>query len=498
MKNWNRLLAAVLALTLCFTVTLTAVAETTEADTTAAYTDTVLATVNGDPVGSFDVDNYAYQYSYQYYSYGYDITDATLAAAIKQSAVDTAVRSTVLLQKAKELGFDPMSDEDEAAAQETANTNYEEAIQSFIDSDGTITDTSTDEEKAAAREKAIADMTAVGYTPERYLSYARQNLIIDGVYASIVAGATVTDEEVQAAFDTQVESDKSTYESDIGNYEYMTQYVGQTSYYVPAGYRGVTHILLAVDDTLLTTYKDLQAALEEQQDDTEADTTDDTTKTGIVGADATEDPAAEATATPVTQADVDAAYDAILASVQSTIDEINGKLADGVPFADLVAEYGTDPGMTQEPNKTDGYSVSMDSIMFDPAFVKAAFSINEIGGVSDPVVGNYGVHIVCYVRDVPSGAVELTDEIKATLTETLLNNKESELFSAQLDTWTNEATVEYTAEGTTYLAAATDDTAATDDAAVSIEDGDTTAATDAPEVTDAPEATDAPAATDAQ
>ena len=33
--------------------------------------------------------------------------------------------------------------------------------------------------------------------------------------------------------------------------------------------------------------------------------------------------------------------------------------------------------------------------------------MEKIGDISEPVVGSYGVHILQYVRDVPSGAVEL-------------------------------------------------------------------------------------------
>ena len=148
---------------------------------------------------------------------------------------------------------------------------------------------------------------------------------------------------------------------------------------------------------------------------------------------------------------MDAAYAAVIASVQDTIDEIKAKLADGVPFADLVAEYGTDPGMKQEPTKTDGYSVHMDSIRYDPAFVKAAFSVNNVGDVSEPYVGDYGVYIVCYVRDVPAGPVEFTDELKETITANLVSEKQQTLYSDTMDAWLADADVVYTDEGNVYL-----------------------------------------------
>ncbi|MGN0747165.1 MAG: peptidylprolyl isomerase, partial [Aristaeellaceae bacterium] len=249
---------------------------------------------------------------------------------------------------------------------------------------------------------------------------------------------------------------------------------GQTSYYQPEGYRGVTHILLQVDDELLQAYQDLSAQLEEQQEADEEAAAEETAEPAgeEAAAEETAEPAgeeaaAEETAEPageeaapeetaepvqrVTREDVDAAYAAIIASVQPTIDEINAKLAEGVAFADLVAEYGTDPGMQSEPYKTEGYAVHLDSILWDPVFVQAAFSVENVGDIAQPVVGSYGVHIVQYTRDVPAGPVELTDEIKAELREDLLATAENEMFNTTMDAWLAAAEVTYTDEGKAFL-----------------------------------------------
>ena len=42
--------------------------------------------------------------------------------------------------------------------------------------------------------------------------------------------------------------------------------------------------------------------------------------------------------------------------------------------------YQTVAGMEEETNLTNGYSVHLDSVAWDPAFVKAAFSVNNVGG----------------------------------------------------------------------------------------------------------------------
>ena len=99
-----------------------------------------------------------------------------------------------------------------------------------------------------------------------------------------------------------------------------------------------------------------------------------------------------------------------------------GKLESGTPFVDLINEYGTDSGMKDEARLASGYPVHNDSILYDPAFQKAAMELEKIGDVSKPVVGQYGVHILQYLRDIPGGPVEFTDTIKAEIREKLQEN----------------------------------------------------------------------------
>lgn len=431
MKKFSHLLALLLAAMLCVVPALGALAEATDAPTEASEAPTdVMATVNGVAVIRETMDAIAQNLLYTYSQYGYDTTDEAFLKQLDQLALEYAIQFELIWQKATEWGMDQFTEEEAAALEAEATEQWTELVDTYVTYYGGLTDESTDEEKLAAQTSALAGLEAMGYTEELIRQDIRENAIYDRVQAEMVKDATVTDAEIQAAFDEKVKSDEAAYKEDIASYEYMTQYYGQTSYYVPEGYRGITHILLDVDDELLNNYQTLAASLEEQE---EVEDTDEATATDVEEA-------------PVTQADVDAAYAAILASVQPTIDEINAKLAAGTPFADLIREYGNDPGMESEPYATEGYSVHMDSIVWDPAFTKAAFSVNNVGDVAQPVVGSYGVHIVYYLRDVPAGPVALTDDIKADLQADLLTDKEYDLFDTTMATWRSEAVITY-AEG---------------------------------------------------
>ncbi|MBQ8655323.1 MAG: peptidylprolyl isomerase [Clostridia bacterium] len=397
----------------------------------------VLATINGRPVLEEDVYLIAENLMYTYSQYGYDFSDPTMQQQLYSMAMEYCLQLSLMEQKAAEWGFDKMNDEEAALMETEVAAEWENMIDTYIQYYVGLAEDATEDDKAAARVTAIAGLEAMGYTIDTLKQDYQDNLMFEKVEAEVVKGAVVTDDEVKAAFDAYVASDEAAYAQDIMSYEYMTQYYGQNSYYTPAGYRGVTHILLEVDETLLNTYHELAARLEEQEaaaEEAAASPTDVATSTDVASA-----------TDLVTQADVDAAYNAVMASVQPTIDEINQKLADGVSFEELIAEYGTDPGMTMEPNKSEGYPVHMDSIVWDPVFVRAAFSVDNVGEIADPVLGSYGVHIVKYHRDVPAGPVEMTDETAAAIREELLVEKESELFNNAMNEWFESAEIIYAA-----------------------------------------------------
>ena len=405
----------------------------------------LLVTLNGEPIMS---DNSELQYWISYYlyqlsSYGYDLSDPELLNTVNQYALNTTLRVVMIKQKAAELGLDKFSEEETAELREKAKAEWEELVLSY-EADYGITADSTEDEKAAARADALAVLEAEGYEEEAYIQdyvdSELNNMLITRLRDHLSANASVSDEEVQAYFDQMVAQDEQNYGQSIDYYEYMTYYV-QPSYFIPAGYRGITHILLEVDEQLLANWIDLSARYEEQQ----AAAGDETVAESAEAADA--EASAEPTAEPVTLEMVEAAKQAVLDSVQPKVDEIKAKLAAGASFDDLILEYGIDPGMKDAATRAEGYAVHKDSIIWDPAFTAAAMSLEKIGDVSEPVVGQNGVHILYYLRDIPSGPVELTDEMKTEIRASLLEEKKDNLLYGALDEWLASSEIVYTEAG---------------------------------------------------
>ena len=455
------------------------------ADTVAETAETpaepvLLVTVNGQEIMSDNdyLNAVITQYEGQAESNGYDVTSPEIIEAIRQYSLKYTLHSTLLHQKATELGMDTITDEEKAKIEAEAKEEWDSIVESYATQSGLMSDESTEEEKVAARAQIEASFLTIGYDEARFVRETvegqMENTMANRLMDYLTADKSVTEEEIQNYFNDLVSEDRETYADNVDMYEFYTNYYGQTSYYVPEGYRGITHILLTVDEQLLDTWKDLSARLEEQKADASAEATDEeaapadtevaetaapaeaesaetaapadaeSTETAVPAeAESTPEPTPE----PVTQEMVDAAEKAILDSVQSTVDEIKAKIADGVSFDDLIKEYGTDPGMQQDATRAEGYHVHKDSIVWDPAFTAAAMALEKVGDISEPFVGQYGVHILQYLKDIPAGATELTNEMKEEFREKLQDEMRNTALNDALEQWEKEANIVYTEEG---------------------------------------------------
>lgn len=483
-----------LLLCLCLLFSAAALAEDTAA---AELQDTdVLATVNGTELTWADV---APVYDSLVSSYGnyYDLTDSANVELFRAVAMQNKINEVIMQAKIAELGI-ALTDEEAAAAEEDAQSDWDNAISSYISQQHSdLTDESSQEDKDAANAEAVQYFNDLGYSPESLKENYKQYALYDKLEATIVQDVTVTDEEVEALYQELVESDRTLYENDIAAYVDYNNYVDQMAMYAmyygtdssmdyawyrPAGFRAVKHILLPVDDELMQTYQDLQARLEEQvESETEGDEESAAAAEETADAEATAEPTEE----PVTQEQVDEAKAAILASIADKIDEIYAKIEEGVDFDELIAEYGvnedgtaSDPGMTSEPYKTSGYEVSSASTNYVAPFVEAAFSVDNVGDVSAPYISSYGVHIVKYIADIPAGPIEMTEAQREAKRTELLTSKQNELYTATMDQWNQEADITYTGLTPSYADIEAREAAAAEAAAATADDtaaDDTTA-----------------------
>ena len=359
-KN-NRLwlLPVVALLVLALTFGVTAAAEETAND------NPLLMTVGGIEIYKGDVEDIAVQLN----AYGILSSPDDYIDALNYMLYYNVAPGLLTAGQEKELlgdSYDMLSD--------YYAESFRQEVQFYADT--LVGEDASEEEKQNAYEVALDLYSMYGLTEE---SYVQDGLLGDAfdVYTQNL-GIEISDEEVQAEYDAEVAAQKEFFTDNLFMYEYYSMY-GYELYYVPAGYRGIQHILLGVEQELLDAYNNA------------------------------EDEEAKA-----------AAAQAILDSVKETTDTIYAALENGTPFEELIAQYNTDPGMSGD-NLTNGYKVHKESITYVQEFTDGAFSdrMTEPGCVSDPVLTSYGVHILHYLKDIPEGAAEMTDAVREKLRQSI-------------------------------------------------------------------------------
>jgi len=401
----------------------------------------------GDVLGSF-ASTFSY-YAQMYQAFGMQIDNNTVES-IKQQTLENAIQSIAIDKQIASRGL-ALSEEKQAEIESAAEENYQQAYDSFYGN-------TTGKDEAVRARQTEYDMYAMGYTKDTFLKLQKQqadyDLIEDTVRNEI---AELTDEQLTEAYNEKVEEDEEQYADNASAFESAMTSSDDIVAWMPEGYRTVKHILVKPEDDVLKAVTDARTALSDAESaledlETELDDLDDADVDEETDVDEGED--AETEEAPRTaeeinadiekaRADVDAAKAevesaeaACLESIKDKTDEIYAKIEAGEDFDSLIAEYGEDPGMKNEPTATRGYYVAANSTTWDANFTAGAMALANVGDVTEtPVISSSGVHIIRYESDVTPGAVAL-DDIREKFYEDTLETARDDHFSEELDAWT--------------------------------------------------------------
>lgn len=318
--------------------------------------EAVIATVNGEDLLYSDYVVIESAYLYQYEAAGVDLTDEATYTYLQDLALSYAVEQMLVRQDMQAQGCYDFDAETEAWFQEQGASAYETAL---LDVEAMMRDTLSLGEEDDARVYALAYAESLGVTEQTYVDFYRTQYASVKYYEWLIRDNPVTEEDVQSAYAQRVEESKTLYENDVAAFETAAAN-GSEIWYTPAGYRSVLQILLPAEG------------------DTEADK---------------------------------------LASVQTTVDAIYARLESGESFEALIREYGADAAFNDEAFFSTGYQVHQDSVIWEDAFIAAAFSADmaQPGCWSQPFVSDLGVHILYYLSDAASGPISLTTELSDAL-----------------------------------------------------------------------------------
>ena len=385
--------------------------------------------------------------TYSMLNYAYDMTDPANIAEAQEAAVKALKEDLTLTAKAAELGFDQLTDADLEAVKAKAQESYD----NMVNTAKQYVEGKDEMDEAALTEAAVKMAEDAGYTMENLTESATKDAVSAKLKEYAVKDVAVTDEEIQAEYDSKVESNKETYAENAASWAAAANNGYTTLYYTPAGVRRVKQILVKFTEEDQTAIKDANTKLSDAntartaaQDkvdaaqkvlDTEGITDEEKTKAEAdLTAAKQELDEADKALLAANQAVTDAT-DKAFANIDEKADAVVAKLAEGGDWQKLTDEYNEDTGMKDNEK---GYAVAAGMSGFDAAFVDAAMALEKIGDVSPKTKGQYGYYIIRYESDEAEGPVAL-ETLKETISSSLLNTKQNDTYKATLAQWVEEA-----------------------------------------------------------
>ena len=385
--------------------------------------------------------------TYSMLGYAYDMTDPANIAEAQEAAVKALKEDLTLTAKAAELGFDQLTDEE----LEAVKTKAQESYDNMVNTAKQYVEGKDEMDEAALTEAAVKMAEDAGYTMENRTESATKDAVSAKLKEYAVKDVAVTDEEIQAEYDSKVESNKETYAENAASWAAAANNGYTTLYYTPAGVRRVKQILVKFTEEDQTAIKDANTKLSDAntartaaQDkvdaaqkvlDTEGITDEEKTKAEADLAAANQElDEADKALLAANQAVTDAT-DKAFANIDEKADTVVAQLAEGGDWQKLTDEYNEDTGMKDNEK---GYAVAAGMSGFDAAFVDAAMALEKIGDVSPKTKGQYGYYIIRYESDEAEGPIAL-DTLKETISSSLLNTKQNDTYEATLAQWVEEA-----------------------------------------------------------
>ncbi|QUA52089.1 peptidylprolyl isomerase [Aristaeella lactis] len=385
--------------------------------------------------------------TYSMFGYAYDMTDPANIAEAQEAAVKALKEDLTLTAKAAELGFDQLTDEELEAVKAKAQESYD----NMVNTAKQYVEGKDEMDEAALTEAAVKMAEDAGYTMENRTESATKDAVSAKLKEYAVKDVAVTDEEIQAEYDSKVESNKETYAENAASWAATANNGYTTLYYTPAGVRRVKQILVKFTEEDQTAIKDANTKLSDAntartaaQDkvdaaqkvlDTEGITDEEKTKAEAdLTAAKQELDEADKALLAANQAVTDAT-DKAFANIDEKADTVVAQLAEGGDWQKLTDEYNEDTGMKDNEK---GYAVAAGMSGFDAAFVDAAMALEKIGDVSPKTKGQYGYYIIRYESDEAEGPIAL-DTLKETISSSLLNTKQNDTYEATLAQWVEEA-----------------------------------------------------------
>lgn len=328
----------------------------------AVKDDKVVAESTAENTDKIEITYLDFKKEYLYFLKGQGITDdseesvAALCKSQRETIINYLINERVILEKAKELGLDKLTDEEMDTVEEEYDRMVLRQIAYFAGLTNVDPEVSplTDEQTETGNKGFDEYLASCGLTRDDLLVWQVSAAVTDKLREDTVKDVSADYSEAEETFSSYVESIKALYESNQLEYESGVY----SAYWVPDGSRRIKHILLGFEDT----FTDELGQMRDSGDDEGADKL-------------REEKAAE---------------------FSETSEKIINMLDNGADFDELIEEYSADKAGSEA--NPDGYLLVPDSQLYMEEFTEMGQSLENIGDY-DTALTDYGVHIVLYADD---------------------------------------------------------------------------------------------------
>lgn len=358
----------------------------------------VIASVeNAENPEDFNITFGDFYSEYLYYLLSYGIKDdmsddyREACRGFREEIIDYLQFEHIFLRVAEEkgVGVSSLTESELAEIRENAETAHENFRSKYynvvIDELGE--DASAEAVRRRQEELLTADLARAELTADIFETWERNNFVQNKLLALLTENIEITEEEIDGMFAEYVGMAKDALASDPLSYESSEIY---TWIYVPEGTRLADQILFLFDDETRQAVSEARSAGNDEE------------------ADRLRKEAYESRLKERTQA-------------------LLARIAQGEDFNALQAELNEDG--SNEP-----YAVIRGAKRYVSEFTDAVFSIGEIGGISEPVISDYGVHVIRYEGDA-SVTDEDIREIRQSMKEFLLSQEQTAVQQAAYEEW---------------------------------------------------------------
>lgn len=322
-------------------------------------------------------------------------SEEEVSQTLMDHVLQTLVSDRILEDKAREMGFYDLTEEDQAAIDAQAESEFAEQMdfyRAFVNTEG------MSEEEISGAVKNYLEQNE-GVTLNGLRAELAEQWWMNKMYDAVTEDVTVDEAQLEAAYQALLEEQKQEFETDAGEFEFA-QAIGEMIVYRPAGYYSVRVMTFEMDAGTMEQASELQERMAQL------------------------DARADAEKIEKCQAELDACY----AAVENYAGQALEKMQAGGTFESLQSQSDVILMSSEQ-------CVTKDSPWWDASF--------ENGGKYSGILrGNGRVYILEYLGEVEAGEVKLAD-VRDALEQSVLEEARDAAFEAQMEAWLEEANAVY-------------------------------------------------------